>query len=188
MELREVKDQIAALQYLAYMTRESILDPDVLHAARAITQDCRPYDDAAELHALYSAIKTGDSRVRGLERGVRYVADPVIADGFMTAGRSLKNCASGSCAGDCDDQGSLVGAMAGAIGFHVLLRAWGEEEGNLSHVYPCAAFPKVNPTVWKALDTTVPEGLGSEPKHGFKVDAMVTATVDPTNPSRQRLR
>ena len=174
------RDQRDALKLLAQVTRRSLSSPTVVTAARKITNGLPSRDDEGELRAIWKAIKYGNKAVRGLERGVRYVSDPLPVDFFQAPLRTLKSCAQGACAEDCDGHASLAAALAGALGFRVGLRAWGPQRGTeYEHVYAAVGYPKMNPPKnpreWIGLDTTLEddEGFGWDPPTG----RWLTATI-----------
>jgi hypothetical protein len=172
----DADDQRQALLALANLTQRSILHPNILTAARRITNDVEARNDYAELEAIYRAVKSGTPVVPGMGRGLRYVSDPRQADAFMGPSRILKQCRNGACSGDCDEASALCAALAGAIGFKTGLRAWGPKgcNGDYVHVYAMAGYPKHEPTREIAMDTTVPEfDLGSEPGDGEILSAWL---------------
>lgn len=171
----EVADQKAALQKLAELAEKSTVDPLVRNAALAITGDCDARDDECEIHAIFNAVKNGDDRVKGLEKGLRYMSDPRWADFFSSPSRMLRQLADGYNGGDCDDSTALIMALLGSLGFVTGARAWGKKKGEYTHVYPIVAFPKLDPNDWIALDTTVEESYpGWEPPGGFTLTAAIT--------------
>lgn len=146
-----------------------MLHPRVRKAAFQVITDCKSRDDLCELRAIYNAVKNGDERVAGLEKGLKYVADPLGSDYFIAPHRMLEWCEDGACAEDCDSHAMLITAMAGAVGFHVGLRAWGNlKRKGFQHVYGVVHFPKREPYQKEiALDTTVPEAeVGWQPPRG----------------------
>ncbi len=171
------KNQKQALIALAQLTADGIIhNTDVRRAALAITNDCPSRNDECELEAIFEAVKHGDSRVRGLEKGLRYVADPRMADYFTAPGRMLQLCGEGACGGDCDDHSVLVASLAGAVGFKVGLRVYGKIGEDYSHVYAVAALPKRArmPRDVVGLDTTVPSSfVGWEPPPGRVMTAWL---------------
>ena len=175
-----VASQEQALEKIAGLIRKGSVDPRIVQAARALTRDCRSRDDLCELEALYQAVKSGDSRVSWLKRGMRYVADPHSFDTFSAVSAIITDCGSGSCAGDCDDHSVLVGSLAAAVGFKVGARAWGPgKSGDYQHVYAVALVPKGGP--WRkgyfghGLDTTVPRfDVGDEPPSGHILTAWLS--------------
>ena len=173
----DVRDQAAALREMARLIAEGVSDPKTAHAviraARAITAECEGKDELCEVEAIYEAVKHGTSRVRGLEKGLRYVSDPRTFDYFAGPAATLKECEAGACAGDCDDATILVAALLLALGFKAGVRAWGPREGvkRFDHVYPVVALPKHGP--WEkgytghGMDTTIVDGYpGWEPRKG----------------------
>lgn len=169
-------DQKGALRILAQLTQKTILHPNVITAARRITNDLPARDDYAELEAIYDAVKNGTDTVPGFAKGLRYVSDPRMADAFMGPARILGNCKGGACSGDCDEAAALIAALLGAIGFRTGLRAWGPKgcNGEYVHVYAMAGYPKNEPEREVALDSTVPEAkVGWEPPNGEVLTAWL---------------
>lgn len=153
--------QMMSLDDLVTLTKESMLQPRVRVAAIRLITDC-PEDrdaksDMCELRSIYNAVINGDDRVKGLEKGLRYVPDPRGSDYFVAPHRLLEWCEQGACGEDCDSHGMLVVALAGAVGFHVGLRVWGKPGGRgYQHVYGMVHFPKREPFQREiSLDTTV---------------------------------
>lgn len=165
------------------MANRSMKQPSVVYAARKIVNDCPDRNDECELEAIFQAIKHGNSAVKGLSRGVRYVSDPVNTDFFSAPHKILEHCAKGACGGDCDEHAALCASLAGAIGFEVGIRAWGPgREGGFEHVYAIVKTPKHSGKrdfEWLALDTTTrnlvggPHDLGWEPPGGHYMDARL---------------
>jgi hypothetical protein len=182
--LESVKDQAGALKRIADLIAKGCVSPTVVRAARAITSECASRDDLCELEAIYDAVKNGTDVVPGMKRGLRYVADPTTADWYQGAAATLKECASGACAGDCDEHTVLVASLAGALGFKVGARAWGSDPNRreYQHVYAVVAYPKKGP--WnkdrgsvRGMDTTVEEAhVGWEPPRG----AVLTYWIEPS--------
>ena len=96
-----VADQKKALQELAGLVEKSTVDPLVRNGALALTSDCDSRDDECEVHAIFNAVKTGDDRVKGLEKGLKYMSDPRWADFFSSPGRTLRQLGAGYNGGDC---------------------------------------------------------------------------------------
>jgi hypothetical protein len=160
------------LTIIGELIAKGAIDPKVVKAARQITSDCSARDDLCELEAIFRAVKEGDPRIPGLEKGLRYVSDPRSVDWYQGAKKILEECEDGACAGDCDEHNILVGALAASIGFKVGARAYGKAGSrNYTHVYCVAAVPKNGP--WPksygghGLDTTVASAsVGWEPPKG----------------------
>jgi hypothetical protein len=173
-------NQKEALRILARLTRRAVTSPTVVTVARKLTNSCASRDDECELRAIWEAVKYGNKDVKGLENGVRYVSDPLPADFFQGPLRTLKSCRIGACAEDCDGHAALVAALAGALGFHVGVRAWGKKgSSEYEHVYACVAAPKLSPSKdpreWVGLDTTLEnsDGFGWDPPTGRWLTAVV---------------
>jgi hypothetical protein len=173
----EVPNQKAALKRLAALIEEGTVNPLVRNAAAAIVTDCAAREDDCEVQAIYNAVKHGDDRVKGLERGLKYGSDPRWADFFSSPARTLRQLADGINYGDCDDASTLVAALLGSLGFIVGLRAWGQKKGDYTHVYSVVAMPKIDPSELVGLDTTVDEAeVGWEPPGGFTLTALLDGT------------
>ena len=164
-----VSTQREALLKLGGLVRKGSIDPLVRKTAVQIVRNCAGRDDTCELEAVFNAVKYGDQRVRGLEKGFKYVADPIITDYFVSPHRSLSQCLDGACGSDCDDHASLVAALTASIGFNVGLCAYGPgASGPYRHVYALALYPKQPPhTQLIGMDTSVKKSyLGWQPPAG----------------------
>ena len=165
--------QAKALQKIAELIAKGASEPAIVRAARAITRDCDARDDRCELEAIYDAVKHGTEAVPGLERGLRYVADPRTSDYYVGAARILTECAGGACSGDCDEHTVLTASLCAAIGFKVGARAWGPDPKRkaFEHVYCVVAGPKKRGP-WKAdgmlgMDTSTEQAsVGWQPPRG----------------------
>ncbi len=150
------------------------MDPAVRNAALAITHDVDSRDDEGEVRAIFEAVKHGTEQVEGLKKGLKYMSDPRWADFFTAPSRMLQQCANGHCAGDCDDHAALLCALLGSLGFICGLRAWGKQKGEFTHVYAVVAMPKIGPSEFIGLDTTVEESEpGWEPPKGHVLTAIM---------------
>lgn len=171
--------QADSLVLLAEQARSGLTDPRVVKVARQITAKVPARDFMGELRAIYHAVKVGDPRVKPLQFGLRYVADPVVADYFSAPGALLDECEDGACSGDCDEAAALTSALAGAIGFRTGVRAYGrsaDQDAEYDHVYAIVAGPDKNaPEKWIGMDTTVEEAeVGWEPPPGHVLSAEIT--------------
>jgi hypothetical protein len=157
---------------IADLIGKGAVDPKIVKAARKITADCDARDDLCELEAIFRAVKEGDSRIKGLESGLRYVSDPRSTDYYLGAKKILEECEDGACAGDCDEHTVLIASLCAAIGFKVGARAYGRKgTKNFTHVYAVVAVPKQGP--WSkeygghGMDSTVADSYsGWEPPEG----------------------
>lgn len=172
----DLKTQGDSLKVLAELTQRATVDPLVRGTAIKIVREAGSRDDDGELQAIYDAVKNGDPEIPALKRGFKYIADPRFADYFTSPVDSLKACAKGACAGDCDDHAALIGALAGSLGWKVGLRAWGPQGGpGFTHVYCVVAYPKRAPFESSVgMDTTVPNAkVGWEPPRGDVLTAWL---------------
>jgi hypothetical protein len=164
----EAADQFEALNALAELANRSSIHPTIRAAALTLTNNCPARADECELSAIFNAVKSGDSRIKGLEKGLRYVSDPRWADYFSAPQRTLQLCRRGACGADCDDHASLICSLGAALGHNMGLRVWGKEKGVFSHVYAVARVPKRAPRRTIGMDSTVPYSfLGWEPEYGY---------------------
>jgi len=170
----EVDDQREALRQLAELTQRSSVHPRVHEAALRIISDCEQRDDECELEAIFQAVKHGTDKVKGMENGVKYVADPRFADHFTAPYRILEQLARGVNGFDCDDHTALICALAANVGFHVGLRVWGPTPDEFVHVYAVVGLPKRKPKKVVGLDSTVDESyVGWEPPDGSILTAWL---------------
>lgn len=175
-----------ALTHLAQLTQRSIRHPLVKVTAHQIVRKVASRDEAAELEAIFAAVKHGDPHVEPLKHGFRYVHDPKLFDSFTAPHISLEAGiraarAGGAAGGDCDDHAALICGLAGVLGFSVGLRAWKRPGGrDFEHVYAVAALPKFRGSPrWFGLDTTVPKSfVGWEPPKGDVLTAVVVGSTE----------
>lgn len=84
---------------------------------------------------------------------------------------------------NCDDMSALIAALCAAVGFSVMLRAWGPPGEDFQHVFPVASLPKAdtrpaNMRTWYALDATVERAyVGWEPPPGNVLNAIVAGAT-----------
>lgn len=164
----DVKNQRESLMLLARQTQRSTTNYEIAVASRAITNDCASRDDECELQAIFDAVKFGTDKVDWLRGGVKYTIENRLFDQFFAPIRTIQMCKRGACRVDCDDHAALICALCASIGFKVGLYAWGPEDADdYEHVLAVAGMPKVNPTEWVAMDTTVEDAqLGWKPPPG----------------------
>lgn len=174
----EVATQADALRKLAELVQQGVVDPYVRAVAIRLTSHLPGKDEMGEMEAIFNAVKHGDNRVPGLERGVRYIADTRWADHFTAPKRLLQMCRDNLCAEDCDGHAALIASLLGSIGFMVGLRAWGPKGApDYQHVYAVAIYPKAGGPGSRVvgLDSTVDESkVGWEPPPG----RILTAWLD----------
>lgn len=175
-----VDTQRIALVKAAKLAAKGSVDPKVRDAALIITHGCAKNDGEAQIQAIYDAVKEGHPEVRGLERGVKYVRDPILVDFFTSPGRLLQQCEDDprKCAEDCDGHAMLQAALCGAIGLRSGLRAFQPKGKSVfTHVY-AVACPDVNtnsdqPKLF-GLDTTIDRAyVGWEPGPGKTMTVLL---------------
>lgn len=184
----QIKDQRDSLMELARITSQDALTETVMLTAKRIAAQsgCKARDGLCELRAIFDAVKEGDSRIPGLEKGVRYQNDPQTMDYFVRPRKMLEICKTGACAEDCDSHAALVAALCISLGFRAGLRAYGPgKTGPYTHVYAVALLPKFpvddvtgrrvgeSDTVY-GLDTTVSHSrVGWQPPPGHVMTAWI---------------
>jgi hypothetical protein len=180
--LLTVKSQKDFLGLITQQMAQDAITPTVVRAAKRITMDCDARDDQCELEAIYNAVKFGDPRVKGLGKGVRYIADNFEVDYSTSPEALLKECEAGACAEDCESMAALCGALALAAGFRVGLCAWGPAGAkDFTHMFAIALIPKEAPdgmTTEYGLDPSADVGDGGpgwQPEQANRLTAMVTA-------------
>lgn len=76
--------------------------------------------------------------------------------------------------GDCDEHTSMIGVLAGSLGYPIKVRAVSWDGLKYSHVYPLADVAKGRgASRWVALDAVFGRGPGIEPVHQRELDARV---------------
>ena len=115
--------------------------------AESIIQAVPDKDYAGQINAIQRWVKTH----------IRYVRDPVHAEMLKTPHALLE-----SPYGDCDDQATLVAALAQAIGFPARFIAIGMHDPCIfEHVYAEVRLG----TVWVSVETTEPVEIGWQPEN-----------------------
>lgn len=184
----QIRDQRDSLMELARITARDALTELVMTTAKTIKAQsgCKDRDGICELRAIFDAVKVGDSRVPGLERGLKYLNDPQTSDYFVGPRKMLELCKVGANAEDCDSHAALVAALCISSGFRAGLRAYGPgASGPYTHVYAVAIDPKFavddvtgqrvgrGDTVY-GLDTTVSQSyVGWQPPKGHVMTAWI---------------
>lgn len=178
--VQSVETQRAALVKAVQLAAKGSIDPKVRATALIITSDCRKNDGDEMLQAIYEAVKDGNPEVRGLEKGVKYVRDPLLIDFFTAPGRLLSECEEDprKCAEDCDSHAILVAALCSSVGLRAGLRAFKPEGKKFyTHVYAVAS-PDVNsgekmPKLL-GMDTTMDRAyVGWEPRPGKTMTVLL---------------
>lgn len=177
-----VQTQKEALVTATRMAAKASLDKDVRLAAIAAVSGCAKNDVTCQLQQIYDAVKEGSPGVRGLERGVKYVKDPILSDFFTSPARLLKICQENpeQCGEDCDGHAMLIAAMCASIGIRSGLRAFMPDgESSYTHVYAvaCPDLHERGPAKsirLLGMDTTVDRASpGWEPSPGKILTCML---------------
>lgn len=182
-----VETQRAALVKAAKMAADGSVMRKVRDAALIITSDVKKNDGEGQLQAIYDAVKEGHPDVRGLERGVKYVRDPVLVDFFTAPARLLSECENDGrkCAEDCDGHAMLVASLCAAIGLRAGLRAFKPDGKKIfTHVYAVAAPELMGSDGAPRLigmDTTIDRAYpGWEPRPGKTMTILLEDfAIDP---------
>lgn len=161
-----IEQRVASIQDLVH---SSVQDPRIRKLAIQITKDCPERDGTCEAKAIYHAIKrrvryTGD--IAPIKQGSRGEVEGI--DLFQSAYRTWE-----FGGGDCDDHSILAASLLAAIGIEPKLRVIAESRGDdWSHIYPVAGLPKLAPTKFVPLDTTLPgdRKFGVEVPYAKKID------------------
>jgi hypothetical protein len=131
----------------------------------AVTEVCRARDDKCELMAIYDFVK----------RNIRYTGDITDKDTFQSAYRTMQ-----LGGGDCDDHAVLTAVLAMENGFTPKFRITSNYGSSWDHIYCIVGVPKLGPTRWVALDTTLPGStdarFGKEPPMAKYRDFAVSNT------------
>lgn len=145
-----IEQRLSTIQDLIY---KSVQDPEMRRLALQITADCPERDGMCEARAIYDAVKkrvryTGD--VSSIKLGKDGPVDGI--DLYQSARRTWE-----FKGGDCDDQAIVIATLLSLNGIEARLRVSKEDKASdWSHIYPVAGLPKLAPTKWVALDTTLP--------------------------------
>lgn len=161
-----IKERIRILQDLTW---DSVNDPRNRKLALQATQKCPERDGMCEAKAVYDTIKkkiryTGD--VAPLKMGADGPIEGV--DLFQSAYRTWE-----FGGGDCDDHSILAATLLSHNGIPAKFRVTAPTlMGDYSHIYVLAGLPKMQPTKWVPIDTTLPgnDKFGYEVPYGRKSD------------------
>lgn len=167
MKEMPIEKRVAILQDL---TAKSVKDPRMRKLALQMTRKCKERDVNCETKAIYSWIK----------RNIRYTGDigphalwsggPVEGvDLFQSANRTVE-----FGGGDCDDHSILACTAALLNGMHCKYRVTSPRSGkkdDYTHIYAMIGQPKMRPSKYVAVDTTLPGSrFGVEAPHAKRLD------------------
>lgn len=147
----------------------------IRHTLDRMIEQARIGSTTLEIRSLAERIIAGvgskdfDGEISAIQHwvrnNIRYTRDPVTAEMLKDPIELLANPS-----GDCDDQATLVGALAMSIGFPVRFVAIGlYTPGAFDHVY---AEVKLG-TVWVSVETTEPVSIGWQPPENEVLARMV---------------
>jgi hypothetical protein len=161
-----IKERVYLLQGLV---ANSVKDPTMRNLALAVTGNgtrtvkvdkdevsvtgagCPARDDMCEAKAIFDWVAghvryTGDTGAHALSPGGP--VEPV--DEFQSAARTVE-----FKGGDCDDHAVLNATLAVKNGFPAKFRITSNTGDSWDHIYALVGVPKLDPTRWVALDTTL---------------------------------
>lgn len=146
-----IEQRVRTIQDLVW---KSVHLPSMRKLALDITGSaCKERDEMCEARAIYDAVRsrvryTGD--IAPIKMGKNGPVEPI--DLYQRADRTWE-----FRGGDCDDQAILNATLLSMVGIPARLRVTAETKGgDWSHIYAAAGLPKMAPTKWVALDTTLP--------------------------------
>ena len=135
---------------------------------------CPARDDICEARAIYNWVSshvryTGDTGAHALSPG-----GPVEAvDEFQSAPKTVE-----FKGGDCDDHAILNATLAIKNGFPAKFRITSNHGDSWDHIYAMVGVPKLAPTKWIALDTTLGDPGRGVPLRQFNVQPKRAKQVD----------
>lgn len=116
-------------------------DPQMRMIGLEVVKGCRARNDLCELQSIFEFVKAN----------IRYTGDIVNKDTFQTAFRTLQ-----LGGGDCDDHSVLNSVLAGENGFQTKFCITSNTGATWDHIFCKAGVPKMSPTRWVAMDSTLP--------------------------------
>lgn len=156
------------LRIIQDLTWESVKDPRNRKIALDVTRQCPERDGECEAKAVYEAIKR-KIRYTGDVAPIKMGADGPVegVDLFQSAYRTWE-----FGGGDCDDHSVLAATLLSLNGVPAKFRVTAPySNADYSHIYTVAGLPKMRPTRWVAIDSTLPGyQYGLEAPNGRKRD------------------
>lgn len=148
--LRGIPDGIGGVRATLAAMRQAAIQAsvtlEVRSLAESIVENVPPKDFKGELEAIQDWVRTN----------IRYTRDPLYAE-TLKLPRALLEARQG----DCDDQATLVAALALSIGFKPRFVAIGTTQyGSFDHVY---TEVKLGSVQWVSVETTENVELGWQP-------------------------
>jgi hypothetical protein len=159
-----VEERVHLLQGLV---AEGVRDPVMRKLSLGITKGCPARDEICEAKAIFGHVVqnvryTGDVGEHVVEPGGK----PEAVDLFVTAKRALDFGGD-----DCDGHAVTNATLGVQNGFPAKFRITSNEGRSWDHIYAMFGVPKLKPTRWIAIDTTLgPSAFDKEPKQAKHVD------------------
>lgn len=162
-----IKDRVAILQDL---TAKSVKDPRMRKIALEMTRKCKARDVNCESRSIYNWIKKNVRYTGDIGPHALWAGGPVEGvDLFQSAYRTVE-----FQGGDCDDHAILACTAALLNGMHCKYRVTSPRKGkkdDYTHIYAMIGQPKMRPSKYVAVDTTLPgQRYGVEAPHAKKLD------------------
>ena len=156
-----LEGRIDLLRDLVWAKEGGLNDPLMRELGLAITQNCRARDDLCELNSIFWFTV----------HNVRYTGDQAVRDTFQSALRTLQFGGE-----DCDGHSVLNALLCLENGFLAKWRITSNTGASWDHIYCMAGIPKMRPSVWIALDTTLGVGkFGKQPRFVKSQDFLVAS-------------
>lgn len=185
----DIQHRIHLLQGLV---ATSVQDPTMRNLALAITghgtrklkvgdteievtgAGCPARDDLCEAKAIYDWVYshvryTGDTGAHVLKPGT----EPEPVDEFQSAPRTAE-----FKGGDCDDHSVLAATLGIKNGFPAKFRITSNHGDSWDHIYTMLGVPKLNPTHWIAVDTTLGDPGRGTPGERFNQQPHRVKQID----------
>lgn len=162
-----IKKRVAILQDL---TAKSVKDPRMRKIALEMTRKCKARDASCESKSIYNWIKKNVRYTGDIGPHALWAGGPVEGvDLFQSAYRTVE-----FKGGDCDDHAILACTAALLNGMHCKYRVTSPRKGkkdDYTHIYAMIGQPKMRPSKYVAVDTTLPGSrYGVEAPHAKRLD------------------
>lgn len=179
--IKTLDDRIA---YLRRLVDAGKREPQVYaFTRRAVSRRCGEKwcvpekDNLAEAKAIFGAMRNPNSPdlvaarklFRSIRGNVRYTSDIAGVDTYQKASHTLA-----LRTGDCDDYSTLTCSALQSIGIPCrfkVIRTKGANDWN--HIFPQAGFPRLNPTKWVSMDSSINMPFGWEAPPRMVADSRV---------------
>lgn len=158
------------VEILQNLTARSVKDPKMRKLALQMTRKCKERDSNCEAKSIYSWIKKNIRYTGDIGPHALWAGGPVEGvDLFQSAARTAE-----FGGGDCDDHAILACTSALLNGMSCQYRVTSPRKGkkdDYTHIYAMIGQPKMRPSKYVAVDTTLPGNrYGVEAPHAKKLD------------------